>query len=216
MGHSWARRLELYELNGSLVPNLGLDPGGHSITYIHAVNGQNLYTVDDFDLNNIYSIKELIGKKAHLVIIILGTNDIASHPMDVAMKVNSLYNIGGIVTTNQGARMVSFVEVFPRFGPQGFLLLNTDFLPIPGVNTWNDCNITFRGYMNQWNTDLYSRCLLDEHMFYIPMRGTHINEQQWLMDGLHLNLQGEIKFQHTLKRYAINLGHSRRQLSWAN
>ncbi len=221
MGHSFARRLEVHELSGEIRPNLGLDPAKHLVQYVTEINGHRLATMDDFDLQSIASIKAKIGKGVHLIYILIGTNDIASHPSEIVRRVKWVKNMAAIFTMNNCCRIAAILEVYPRYGPAGFRLIDVDFIPLPGILTWEDANTLFKSKMHEWNTRLCASILASERIFYVKMKGLHANEQgderQFLrQDGLHLTLEAEIKLQTHLKRLAIAYCHDNCTLQWEN
>ncbi len=102
--------MEIHEMSGELRPNLGLDVSKHQVEYVTEINGHRLATLDDFDAEALAAIKAKIGKGVFLVYILIGTNDIASHPTEVVRRTKWLKNIATVLTINNCARIVAMLE----------------------------------------------------------------------------------------------------------
>ncbi len=124
LGHSFARRLEEHMATGSVPTNCNMDSSRHIVSIVHRVRQQNVRLIDDFDFNLLSSLVDDI-RPTDLIVMMMGTNDLASSPGRIEEHVENLLSMADILSFTC-AKRVAIMEVFPRFGPSGFSLTHTE------------------------------------------------------------------------------------------
>ncbi len=88
-------------------------------------------------------------------------------------------------------RYVAYVEVFHRFGPNGFKRAAKEYKVVKGVCTGRDVDNYFWSLAMKWNSILAAKVHPHPDFFVINLDALKYNPRYWMLpDGIHLNNDG--------------------------
>ncbi len=117
-GHSWVKGLAENERKNKTAPNRSFDINLHRVRYVYKLPGTRLLARTDHVMGDLTRFYQAVGTR-DLVVITLGTNDLAQDPGRWKQWADSAIQIGRQLAMTQDVRQYLFVPVFPRFRKKG-------------------------------------------------------------------------------------------------
>ncbi len=196
IGHSFVRRMERQGMD------FGLDRTRSEVDFCGYVHGRPLNLIEQ--LIAFLPTFHVDYRIPDVVIFLLGSNDLASHPsyspMGLALQLCAI----GRWFRRRGVTRIIFTEVLPRFGFGAFR-------PCPqflwqahiGVVTIQDAERLFMRRAIAFNATLKAFCRVSEGCSFLKLQGLHVGVQSLLEDGLHLSVLGRRRLRASLRRAMI-------------
>ncbi len=192
VGHSFVRRLM------RTFYNLSFPENRTEVQMCGYVGRKPIALISDLEGEDLEWIVNSYGM-ADLYILVIGTNDLASRMdltcNDLADRVKDI----ALKLLQAGIKHVAIVEVLPRFGENAFRRANHV-----------DAQQMFIYRMLSFNTKIKYWEKQHLHISYLPLKGLHKFVVRFLLDGLHLSLEGMKIFKRELRKGAtVNLLRSK-------
>ena len=186
IGHSFVRRVD-YHLRAKEQLNLLLPTSSHLVNMI----GKGGAHVSD--LMQLFNSR---SSNPHLVIIDVGTNDLANLHTPSHVVARQLFSVARTLVERYGVEHVVLMEVLPR-------------------TTWgrHGAPPSFTGRVKRFNDMIKS--LVSHYKDRIPVsywfhKGLVSNIEGFIQDGVHLTPGGLAKYSRSLRRAIVKLGRGQK------
>ncbi len=221
LGHSFARRL--YGKIGNPIPsirvpdNLGCTREKVYWCLRREVEGEEKESVREENFNLIdeclgewETIYKMFGR-CDLLIIMLGSNDIASKPQSLPYHLSQLVLFTDTMLGCM-ARRIAIVETLPRIGPNGFPERHCpDFQALPGIQTWKETTQLYKTKVKCWNTMVQAAFKGHPDIHWIDIKGLR-GPNRICQDGIHYDDVSNVQFAKHMKRAIVNLLSEKRHV----
>ncbi|MCP3929906.1 MAG: hypothetical protein GY705_12495 [Bacteroidetes bacterium] len=198
VGNSFVRRFGDVDL-------LGLDSNRHRIHMVGRWRGTNLNLISDIN----YFIEDILEsfRKVDHLILVSGHNDLAEEVFISEYALAQDLILVGRRAIEAGVQRVTFTEVIPRFGENGFRR-TPHFLYQQNLFSIQEAEIEYHRRKNVFNICLQYFIDITCRFDYMEMEGLRVDVWEKLEnDGIHLNLDGWVKFQEALRKAIIVNGY---------
>ncbi|MCP3955584.1 MAG: hypothetical protein GY697_25700, partial [Desulfobacterales bacterium] len=169
IGHSFVKGMLDSERSRSIRQNGGFDRNQHLCKYVTCLPPDvQIYLARDL-VDNFDALRREIGF-ADIVVIVMGTNDLVSAPLDLDKHVNDLLKVGVMLVASGTARYIAYVEVVARLMPNGFGKKAADQFKVKrGVRSPRDIDNYFWSLAMIFNSKLSTRVTNHPDCFIINL-----------------------------------------------
>lgn len=186
-GHSFVRRLQQFIQLDPGRSNLSLTTDKHLVFIRYRGGGRTIHAKWDY-----HFIREL---QAEIVLIDIGTNDIDSQHVSPDVVAQQVFNIAKTLIYFYNVKRVILMEVL-------FRSESGDFRPLHNKNFVSDAH----QYNNKIKILINSQPQRDSApIVYLHHRGLVQDWCNYLIDGVHLNPQGMLKYFNSIRRAILRI-----------
>ncbi len=209
LGHSWCRRFEGAILDGVIAVEKCIDSYKHQPYFFFSAGGGHLYMIHELE-ENLVEVSQRIKSTCDMVevlVVMLGANDVAEYPGEIKKWARVLIKCMYMLYFGGAAKKVVFLEVGPRFFPNGFSESNTEYLPVDGVTTCDDGEALYAQNIKLFNDVIHQEFKPHPDCYVIYMAGMQNMRPYMRNDGKHLNDKGLRKCFGVMKREVVRISN---------